>query len=87
MMSPQPSGVWAAGAKMQTGELISHCVWSAGVDTLLPETDRVGFVRGQEVVAFGRWEKVREVVGHLMEPADMYPPRWHVTEFSEPGAD
>ena len=34
---------------------------------------------------FATWEKVREAVGHLMEPTDMYPPRWHVTEFPDQG--
>ena len=33
------------------------------------------------MAAFGSWERVREIVGHLMEPVDIYRRRWHVSEF------
>ena len=63
-------------------ENVEGALYRSASNTLLPETDKVGFAKPpQDVVAFGTWEKVREVLGHLMEPTEAYPPRWHVTEF------
>jgi hypothetical protein len=81
---------FSAMQNKQTGRVRSYSVWSAGVPTLLPETDDVLFFRprpgGQdgELVASGSWGEVRDVVGDLMEPAEMYPERYRVVEFPTP---
>jgi hypothetical protein len=36
-------------------------------------------------VAFGPWERVREVAGRLMEPTEHYPPRFRVRGFPDAG--
>jgi len=70
----------------QTGQLHSYCVWTQGVDTLLPRARHVVFVAGDEVVAQGPWERVQNVAGDLLEPRDdLYPIRYRVREF--PTAD
>jgi hypothetical protein len=72
----------------KTGELASYCVWSDGVDSLLPETDQLFLFRphapeDQRLAARGEWDKVQQVVGDLMEPQDTYPERWRVREFPD----
>lgn len=70
-----------SAAQKDDGETLSYCVWS-NVDTLLPKTQKVAFIReGEEVAALGGWETVVAVVGELMETLDMHPPRYRVTEF------
>ena len=70
-----------------TGRVRSYSVWSEGIDTLLPKTDLVFFVGpkpGQDdpgIVAEGQWDRVCQVVGHLMERTDFYPERYRVKEF------
>lgn len=81
---------YTAMENTKTGESLSYCVWAEGVDTLLPETDRVFFLRPRDqaeadVAASGDWERVRRVVGHLMTPAGLHPERYRVTDF--PTAD
>ncbi|MCE9556350.1 MAG: hypothetical protein K8T91_23625 [Planctomycetes bacterium] len=62
--------------------LFSYCVWSKGVNTLLPKTQKVVFFEdGKNMVAAGDWDKVVGIVGHLMEETDYYPPRFRVREF------
>jgi hypothetical protein len=70
----------------KNGRSHSMCMWSEGVDTLLPETDQVYFFRPhapqeQQLAAHGNWDMVRRVVGDLMEAQDMYPQRWRVKGF------
>jgi hypothetical protein len=67
------------------GELVSYCVWGAGVDSLLPVTQKVAFMRkGRErLVALGHWARVVEVAGGLMEPTEHYPPRYRVREIPD----
>jgi uncharacterized protein YtpQ (UPF0354 family) len=65
-----------------TGTCVSYAAWSDGADTLLPKANKVFFVReGQGIVASGDWEDVERIVGHLMQPTDMYPLRFRVREF------
>jgi hypothetical protein len=67
------------------GEVITYCVWSAGVDSLLPRTQKVMFVGGLKSVAAGDWDRVQEVVGDLMVPVEnLYPIRYRVREFPSP---
>lgn len=68
--------------KESTGETLSYCLWSKGVDTLLPKTQLLMLGAGQESVSICEWERVFEVVGDLMElDDDLYPARYRVTEF------
>ncbi|MGE3809736.1 MAG: DUF1444 family protein [Gemmataceae bacterium] len=68
--------------EQKDGTLFSYSVWSKGVPTELPLTDKVIFFEeGKEVVASGDWDRVQEVVGHLMQAGVRYPPRWSVDEF------
>ena len=65
------------------GDLVSHCVCGRGVDTLLPIAQKVILVseRGEDPAAIGDWDRVREVVGGLMEETDDYSPLFRVREF------
>jgi hypothetical protein len=66
-------------------------VWVEEVThALLPEVDRVHFgstdSKGRKQnLGWAQWDKVREVCGELMEPTDLYPPRYRIREF--PSAD
>jgi hypothetical protein len=70
----------------ETGKAHSYCVWSQGVESLLPQTEEVYFFvpQGKErgdVVARASWDRVQQVVGRLMERQDDYPVRYLVKEF------
>ena len=60
--------------------------WGEGVDTLLPKTAIIGFVDEKRdiVHAAAEWDRVREVVGDLMEPVGVYPERYRVRSFPNP---
>lgn len=70
-----------------TGRISSYSVWSEGVDTLLPETDDVVLLRADEeadkvrLAAAGKFERVRQIAGDLMQPLGTYPERYRVAEF------
>ncbi len=71
----------------QDGSPVSYCVWSEGVDSLLPVTQKVAFMRDESgPVALGEWDKVFDIVGHLMEFADEHPRRYRVREFPNQAA-
>jgi hypothetical protein len=64
----------------------SYAVWTEGITTLLPRTDKVAFsqvdpAQGQRIAAFADWGRVRDVVGDLMTPLDLYPQRFRVDGF------
>ena len=71
----------------EDGGYSSYCVWSDDVETLLAETNMVLFFRGDDtpdggdIAAGGDWDHVRQIVGDLMEPLDMYPVRYRVVGF------
>ena len=66
--------------KKDTDQLVSYCTWSPTEDALLPQAQKVVFIRGEDdIPAVGRWEHVMSVVGHRMEPTDYYPPRFRVS--------
>ncbi|MFI4876128.1 MAG: DUF1444 family protein [Blastopirellula sp. JB062] len=67
----------------ETGEILTYCVWTRNVDSLLPKTDFVLFGDPGRLgtVASATWDKVEEIVGDLLEDLDTYPPRYRVTEF------
>jgi len=70
-----------------TGRISSYSVWSEGVETLLPETDDIVLLRADQVAdkvqlaAAGKFERVRQVAGDLMQPLGTYPERFRVVEF------
>jgi len=73
---------YSAVQKRDTGDLVSYCVWTQGVETLLPQAQKVAFVRGEnDIPALSRWDRVAEVVGHRMRRTDDYPARFHVETF------
>ena len=71
-----------SAVETESGELFSYCVWSEGVDTLLPKTDRIMFFReGDDVVADAAWDDVAAIVGNVIEPTEDYPSRFCVNTF------
>jgi len=64
--------------------------WSENIDTVLPRTEIISFqtVYPAEmrviVHAAAEWDRVREVVGDLMEPVGVYPERYRVRSFPTP---
>jgi hypothetical protein len=66
----------------QTGQLSTYSVWAGDITSWLPQTDMLAFMRhpGDKPRMF-QWDRVVEVAGHLMEPLDMHPPRFKVSEF------
>ncbi len=73
-----------------SGEVSSYCVWSEGVDSLLPETEEVAFHRpslpeDRQVTGMAPWARVHEVCRDLMPRAGLYPERYRVRKF--PSAD
>jgi hypothetical protein len=74
--------------RKDSNEVTSYCVWSDRLDTLLPQTDVVFFVRitgeGEKdgaIVANAPWDRVREVAVELMQPQGLYPERYRVKSF------
>ncbi len=76
---------FSAVEKKGEGELVSYCVWGEGVDSLLPVTQKVVFMRqgGEGPAALADWRRVVEVAGPLMEPTDHYPARFRVRQFPD----
>lgn len=72
--------------KKDSEEILSYAVWGEGVDTLLPEADRVVFMKAPDVnEGFVPWSRVREVMGSEMEEVpDLYPKRFRVREYPSP---
>jgi hypothetical protein len=72
--------------KKDSEEILSYAVWGEGVDTLLPEADRVVFMQAPDKnVGFVPWSRVREVMGAEMEEVpDLYPKRFRVREYPTP---
>jgi hypothetical protein len=68
------------------GPPTSFTVWTDGITSLLPRTDKVSFIqgdsiRGDKIVAFADWARVQDVVGDLMKPVGLYPQRFRVEQF------
>jgi hypothetical protein len=63
------------------GRLLSYAVWTERVESFLPETDMVVFGGMEGEPTMVPWAKALEEVGHLLEPLDIYPPRYCVREF------
>jgi hypothetical protein len=71
----------------ETGAINSYCVWSDGVESLLPKTDLVYFFSPGEaegesgLVATCTWDSLERELGQLIEATDLYPPRFRVRSF------
>jgi hypothetical protein len=79
---------FSAARNTQTGAVNSYCVWSDGAaQSLLPKTDLVYFFRpGADESERGSviscpWETVERELRPLIEPLDLYPPRFRVRAF------
>ena len=87
--------VFVASYMLYKGEderMFSVASWTEGVDTLLPQADRVSFVVMDEAgqpqhAGIVSWEQVEAVAGHLMQvEPDSYPVRYRVAGFPELGS-
>jgi hypothetical protein len=67
------------------GRLLSYAVWTESVESLLPRSDMVVFGRLEGEPTMVPWSKAWEEVGRLLEPLELYPPRYRAHEF--PTAD
>jgi len=72
--------------ELKSGQIFSYCLWSKGVEAILPKTQKVMFFQeGQEGMIGGDWDHVESIVGDLLEPLpEMYPPRFQVRGFPTP---
>jgi hypothetical protein len=65
----------------ETGDFMTYCVWPRDTLTLLPHTDRIAFMQEGKGPLLAEWDRVVEVMGGLMEPMDIYPQRFQVSDF------
>ena len=72
-------------AERDDGSRFSLAAWTESVETLLPKVECISFcslVAGEpQPTAHVPWERVQQIVGHLITPTDHYPERFHVTDF------
>ena len=65
----------------KTGRVFSYTMWMDGILSLLPQADVVAFMRNPDdqprMIA---WDQVVRVAGDLMEPLDIYPQRFRVSQ-------
>ena len=65
-----------------TRHFITYCVWPKDSLVLLPRTDTIAFMQnGKNQPLMAEWDLVVDVVGHLMEPLEIYPQRFRVSGF------
>ena len=69
------------------GRWASATVWGRHVRSLLPKADYIALVDdvGSDPV-YVPWDDVVALTGELMQPLDLSPPRWRVSEFPHPKA-
>lgn len=73
-----------SAVEKEGGDVFSYCLWSEGVDALLPRTQKIMFFgEGQTGLCGGNWDRVAKIVGDLLEPVDIYPPRYRVRRFPD----
>ena len=73
-----PRSTWSQDPQ---GRFLSYAVWTQSIESLLPQSDLVVFGGMDGEPTMVPWCKMTEEVGHLLEPLDMYPPRYCVREF------
>jgi hypothetical protein len=74
------------GTKDDAGEMFSAATWTAGVESLLPEADRIVLVRpelGETCIV--PWQQIAPLVGGLLEEESMYPVRYRTRGFPDAG--
>jgi hypothetical protein len=71
-----------------SGDVFTACAWQDGLEALLPQTDRIDFVRpgpGNTPSSAKVWsttfEIARKTLGELMQPIGDLPERWRVKGF------
>ena len=71
----------------ESGQWASATVWGRHVRSLLPKADYVALVDevGSDPV-YVPWDDVVTLTGELMDPIDLSPPRWRVSEYPHPKA-
>ncbi len=69
--------------KKDNEELLSYAVWGDGVDTLLPEVDRVALIQTpDQPLGFVPWARIVDVMGtEMTEVPDLYPKRFRARSF------
>jgi uncharacterized protein YtpQ (UPF0354 family) len=75
---------YMAYTENETGREYSTCVWSNGVDSLLPQTDEIILLIDSETKERikATWDVAQLVVGHRMEKqSDLFPERYRVRSF------
>ena len=69
----------------KTGGVVSYCTWTNGADSLLPRTDFVIFMDGDEknmhIAASAPWARVEKVVGARLKPQGLTPERFRAATF------
>ena len=66
----------------KTGVVSTYALWVADITSWLPRAEMIAFMRKpDDEPRMYNWERVVQVAGHMMEPMDMYPPRFKVSEF------
>jgi hypothetical protein len=66
----------------ESGQYMTYCAWPLALPAILPKTDQIAFMPSpDESPLMTQWNRAVEVVGDLMEPLDMYPERFRVSEF------
>jgi hypothetical protein len=88
LTAQNPERPFVAAVFAKPGSLCATMAcWTEGVDTILPKTEIVVLMSVSREVscaciqAAGEWDRVQEVVGHLMEPVGLYPERYRVRSF------
>jgi hypothetical protein len=66
--------------------MFSAATWTAGVETLLPQADRIVLVRPESgETRIVPWQQIEPLVGSLLEEAAaMYPVRYRTRGFPDP---
>jgi hypothetical protein len=74
------------GAKDEAGEMFSAATWTAGVESLLPQADRIVLVRPESgETRIVPWQQIAPLVGGLLEEESMYPVRYRTRGFPDAG--
>lgn len=85
-LDPAFPATFSVAEEPRTNLSVTYSVWG-DVETLLPVTERVAFVRSDTetgVLGMVEWDRVVEVCGHLMEKTDYVPIRYRVAQFPAP---
>jgi hypothetical protein len=72
----------------ETAQPRSYCVWTKGIESTLPKTDLIALNPDMVNFDFNRpdtmlldWDRAKKEFGPLLEPLDIYSPRWRVREY------